>query len=83
MQFLHCSYSKLTFAFRVRKHISFKARTVLIGQRLLRTSISARCIGVVDETGLVLNVTKYEKRIEDMVSEARGIMPLFVALHLD
>ena len=56
---------------------------MLIGQRLLRTSISARCIGVVDETGLVLNVTKYEKRIEDMVSEARGIMPLFVALHLD
>ena len=56
---------------------------MLVGQRLLRTSILARCIGVVDETGLVLNVTKYEKRIEVMVSEARGIMPLFVALHAD
>ena len=51
---------------------------MFIAQMLLCSSIAAKCIGVEDETGLVSNVAACEKRIEEMVSDAREIMPLFV-----
>ena len=56
---------------------------MFIAQLLLCSSIAARCIGVEDGTGLVLNVKACEKRIEKMVSDAREIMPLFVVVHVD
>ncbi len=56
---------------------------MFIAQMLLCSSIVARCIGVEDETGLVSNVAACEKRIEEMVSDAREIMPLFVVVHAD
>ena len=34
-------------------------------------------------TGLISNVTACEKRIEEMVSDGREIMPLFVVVHVD
>ena len=56
---------------------------MFIAQMLLSSSIAVRCIGVEDVTGLVSNVTACEKRIEEMVSDAREIMPLFVVVHVD
>lgn len=56
---------------------------MFIAQMLLCSSIAARCIGVEDETGLVSNVKACEKRIEEMVIDARDIMPLFVVVHVD
>ena len=56
---------------------------MFIAQMLLCSSIAAECIGVEDETGLVSNVAAREKRIEEMVSDAREIMPLFVVVHVD
>ena len=56
---------------------------MFIAQMLLCSSIVARCIGVEDETGLVSNVAACEKRIEEMVSDAREIMPFFVVVHVD
>ena len=52
-------------------------------QMLLCSSIAASCIGVEDKTGLVFHVAACEKRIEEMVSDAREIMPLFVVVHVD
>ena len=56
---------------------------MLIAQVLLCSSIVAGCIGVEDETGVVANVKACEKPIEEMVSDAREIMPLFVVVHVD
>ena len=56
---------------------------MFIAQMLLCSSIAARCIGVKDETGLISNVAACEKRIEEMVSDAREIMPLFIVVHVD
>ena len=56
---------------------------MFIAQLLLCSVIAARCIGVEDETGLVSSVKACEKRIEEMVSDAREIMPLFVVVHVD
>ena len=55
---------------------------MFIAQMLLCSSIAARCVGVEDETGLVSNVAACEKRIEEMVSDAQEIMPLFVVVHV-
>ena len=56
---------------------------MFIAQMLLCSAIAAKCVGVEDETGLVSNVSACEKRIEEMVSDAREIMPLFVVVHVD
>ena len=56
---------------------------MFIAQMLLCSSIAARCIGFEDESGFVSNVAACEKRIEEMVSDAREIMPLFVVVHVD
>ena len=56
---------------------------MFIAQLLLCSSIVARCIGVEDETGFVSDIKACEKRIEEMVSDAREIMPLFVVVHVD
>ena len=56
---------------------------MFIAQILLCSSIAATCVGVEDETGLISNATACEKRIEEMVSDVREIMPLFVVVHVD
>ena len=56
---------------------------MFLAQLLLCSSIAAKCIGIEDETGLVSNVKACEKRIEEMVIDAREIMPLFVVVHVD
>ena len=56
---------------------------MFIAQMLLCSSIAAECIGVADNTGLVSNVAACEKRIQEMVNDAREIMPLFVVVHVD
>lgn len=56
---------------------------MFLAQILLCSSIMAKCIGVVDETGLVSNVKACEKRIEEMVSDVREIMPFFVVVRVD
>lgn len=56
---------------------------MFIAQLLLCSAIAARCIGIEDETGLVSNVRACEKRIEEMVSDAREMMPLFVVVYVD
>lgn len=56
---------------------------MFIAQILLCSSIAATCVGVEDETGLISDVTACEKRIEEMVSDVREIMPLFVVVHVD
>ena len=56
---------------------------MFIAQMLLCSSIVVRCIGVEDETGLVSNLKACEMRIEEMVNDAREIMPLFVVVHVD
>ena len=48
---------------------------MFIAQMLLCSSIAARCVGVEDNTGMVSNEA-CEKRIEEMVNDAREIMPL-------
>ena len=55
---------------------------MFIAQLLLCSSIAARCIGVEDKTALVTNVAVCAKRIEEMVSDAREIMPFFVVVHV-
>ena len=55
---------------------------MFIAQLLLCSSIAARCVGVEDETGLVADFEACEKRIEEMVSDAREILPLFVVVHV-
>ena len=56
---------------------------MFIAQMLLCSSIAAKCIGFKDESGFVSNVAACEKRIEEMVSNAREIMPLFVVVHVE
>ena len=56
---------------------------MFIAQMLLCSSLAARCIGVEDDNGIVANVKACEKRIEEMVNDAREIMPLFVVVHVD
>ena len=56
---------------------------MFIAQVLLCSAIAARCVGVEDDTGLVSNVKACEKRIEEMVSDARELMPLFFVVHVD
>ena len=56
---------------------------MFIAQMLLCSSIAAKCIGVEDEAGLVLNIKACEKRIEEMVNDAREIMPLFTVVGVD
>ena len=56
---------------------------MFIAQILLCSSIAATCVGVEDETGLISDVRACEKRIEEMVSDVREIMPLFVVVHVD
>ena len=56
---------------------------MFIAQMLLCSSLAARCIGVEDKTGLVTNVAACAKRIEEMVSDAREIMPFYVVVHVD
>lgn len=56
---------------------------MFIAQLLLCSSIAAKCIGIEDETGLVSNVKACEKRLEEMVSDAREIMPLFIVVYVD
>ena len=56
---------------------------MFVAQMLLCSSIVARCIGVEDQTGLVSDVKACEKRIEEMVIDAREIMPSFVVVHVD
>ena len=48
---------------------------MFIAQMLLCSSIAARCIGVEDKTGLITNAAACAKRIEEMVSDTREIMP--------
>ena len=56
---------------------------MFLAQMLLCSSIAARCIGVEDKTGVVLDVNACEKRIEEMVSDAREIMPSFVVVRVE
>ena len=56
---------------------------MFIAQMLLCSSLAVRCIGVEDENGLVSNLAACEKRIKEMVIDAREIMPLFVVVHVD
>ena len=56
---------------------------MFVAQMLLCSSIVGRCIGVEDQTGLVSDVKACEKRIEEMVNDARKIMPSFVVVHVD
>ena len=56
---------------------------MFIAQMLLCSSIAGRCIGFEDESGFVSNVAACEQRLEEMVSDAREIMPLFVVVHVD
>ena len=56
---------------------------MFIAQMLLCSSIAARCIGVEDKTGMVSDVKECEKRIEEMVIDAREMMPSFVVVHVD
>ena len=53
---------------------------MFLAQMLLCSSIAARCVGVEDETGLVSDFAACEKRIEQMASDAREIMPHFVVV---
>lgn len=56
---------------------------MFIAQMLLCSSIAISCIRVEDETGLVADVKACEKRIEEMVSDARKIIPLFVVVQVE
>ena len=56
---------------------------MFLAQMLLCSSIAARCVGFEDDTGLVSNVVACQKRIEEMVSDAREIMPLFSVVYVD
>ena len=56
---------------------------MFVAQMLLCNSIVARCIGVEDQTGMVSDVKACEKRIEEMVNDAREIMPSFFVVHVD
>ena len=56
---------------------------MFLAHMLLCGSIAARRIGLEEETGLVLNVAAFVKRIEEMVSDVREIMTLFVVVHVD
>ena len=68
---------------RLNAHIGVKEIFMFIAQLLLCSSIAIRCIGVEDETGLVSNVEACQKRIEEMVTDARELMPQFVVVHVD
>ena len=56
---------------------------MFIAHLLLCSSLAASCIGIEDETGLVSNVKECEKRLEEMISDARDIMPFFVVVYVD
>ena len=56
---------------------------MFLAQMLLCSSIAAHCIGVQDETGLVSDVKACKRRIEEMVSDAQEIMPLFIVVSVD
>ena len=53
---------------------------MFVAQMLLCSSIVAGCIGVEDETGLVPGVKALEKRIEEMVTDARETMQSLVVV---
>ena len=56
---------------------------MFLAQMLLCSLTVARCIGVEVEIGLIANVNTCEKRIEEMVNDAREISPFFVVVHVD
>ena len=61
----------------------YKEIVMFIAQMLLCSSLAASCIGIEDENGLVSNVKACEKRLEEMISDAREIMPFFVVVYVD
>ena len=64
-------------------YVLSKETNMFIAQMLLCSSIVGGCIGVKDQAGLVSDVKACEKRIEEMVSDAREIMPRFFVVHVE
>ena len=59
------------------------AIVLFIAQMLLCISLSAKFVGLEDNTGAVSEVKAYDKRFEEMVIDAIEIMQRFVVVDVD
>ena len=55
---------------------------MFVAQLLLCSAITSKCVGLQDDTRVVRDFSACEKRVEEMVTDARIFMPEYQVMYL-